>query len=192
MSIRELQDKVREINETSEEPIDFLDQSQSQVCERISTVLGDRAVPGFVSDDVLNQYVVRLSNELVETLQEYPTAKNQLRVEALRALGADERKASRPAFHLGKPPLAVAKPSRPSIRRSSTTTESNKTLKMMIGRVLSAYRQNKLKKDGTPLYLSHLDSLQKFVEANPEAGFLEQLQIMYAEIGNPDQGEEQD
>jgi hypothetical protein len=187
MSMRELQDKVREINAKATDPddqIDFLDQTQSQICERITEVLGQRAVPGFVTEDVLDKYVVRLSNELVETLQEPPTAKNQMRVEALRALGADERKASREvAFRVARTPQAPWRPQDTVAVRRSAATESKKTLKMMIGRVLSAYRQNKMKKDGTPLYIAYLDSLQKFVEANPEAATLEQLAAMYAEIG---------
>ena len=184
MSIQELQNQVRLLNaKAGNNPalrIDVENQSQSQICERMSTVLGHRAVPGFVTEDVLDQYVVRLSNELVEALQEYPTAKNQLRIEALRALGADERKAT-----LGYQPLS------PAVKKRSGVTESNKTLKMMIGRVLSAYRQGKLKKDGTPLYLSYLDSLRTFVEANPESATLEQLAAMYAEIGPQGEEEEQ-
>jgi len=54
---------------------------------------------------------------------------------------------------------------------------------MMAGRVLSAYKNRKIKKDGTPLYLSYLQSLENFLEENPEVADLHQVKALYRQLG---------
>lgn len=83
--------------------------------------------------------------------------------------------------------LDITRKKEPAVARAvsprSESTRANKTAKMMTGRVLSAYRNGTLKKDGTHLYLSYLSSLEKFIENNPQAGSLQQIESLYNTLG---------
>jgi hypothetical protein len=113
--------------------------------------------------EYLSNYVIHLSDQLVDVLNTgRADRKTRLQIDALRSLGADESKSTK------------------TVKNNNYTTamniiEADKKAKVMAKRVLSAYDSRKVKKDGTPLYVSYLDSLYDLINENPEVARLPQV-----------------
>jgi len=133
----------------------------------------------------LKEYVHRLSDQLIILTQKEPRTKElKMQMDALRSLGATEQMARLPSSSVTLDlKRSRPKPAPRAVSPRSQSTRANKTTKMMAGRVLSAYKNRKIKKDGTPLYLSYLQSLENFLEENPEVADLHQVKALYRQLG---------
>jgi len=166
----QLRQYVDQINQEQGLNLSIDDFPQDKLCDHIAGRIETSNLPDFIGHNALDEIVVNLSNDLVylKSTLDPNSKKFKMQESALRSLGADESKAT------------IDLPEFQSIKKEATLqsshTKANKTAKMMAGKVLSAYRSGKLKKDGTEMYLSYAHSLQNYINDNPDVEMLPQVQ----------------
>lgn len=151
-----------------------LEWGQSSICDQLED-MQDIYDTG-VTDDILDEMVVNLSNKLVTLIgSKKPSRRRMDDEEALRVLGAHESRSTIPgAVDIVEADKAAQAAHKQSKRRKAATsprsaaTNANRLAKMMAGRVLSARRAGTTKKDGTPLHMSYVQPLKALVATHPQ------------------------